>query len=90
MRISTTDAQVEKVGNPKKRSWKLKELSYCMKTKQSAMKLSRRIELHVCLREIILRFEMNLQNLHFSWQFNSYSCFKMSRDIENMIIIIIN
>jgi hypothetical protein len=37
-----------------------------MKTKESAMKLSqirRRIEL--CLREIILRFEMNLQNLFF-------------------------
>jgi hypothetical protein len=37
-----------------------------MKTEQSAMKLSqirRRIEL--CLREIILRFEMNIQNLLF-------------------------
>jgi hypothetical protein len=50
-----------------------------MKTKQSVMKLSqvnRRIEL--CLREIILRFKMNLQNLLFFWQFNSYSYFKAS------------
>jgi hypothetical protein len=40
------------------------------KKSNGAMKLSqihRRIEL--CLREIILRFEMNLWNLHFSWQF---------------------
>jgi hypothetical protein len=46
-------------------------MSRRMKTKQSGMKLSqirRRIEL--CLREIILRFEMNLQNLLFSWQFH--------------------
>jgi hypothetical protein len=53
-----------------------------MKTKQSSMKLSqirRRIEL--CLREIILRFEMNLQNLLFSWQFNSYSYFKAITEV---------
>jgi hypothetical protein len=39
---------------------------------QSAMKLGqicRRIAL--CLREMILRFEMNLQNVLFSWQFRS-------------------
>jgi hypothetical protein len=56
----------------KSENWKSRR----MKTKQSAIKLSQisqRIEL--CLREIILRFEMNLQNLLFSWQFNSYLYF---------------
>jgi hypothetical protein len=51
-------------------------------TKQSAMKLSqshRKIEL--CLREIILRFGMNIQNLHFSSQFNPYSYFKASTEV---------
>jgi hypothetical protein len=53
----------------KSENWKSRR----MKTKQSIIKLSqirRRIE--QCLREIILRFAMNLQNLLFSWQFNSY------------------
>jgi hypothetical protein len=53
-----------------------------MKTKQIVMKLSqirRRIEL--CLREIILRFEINSQNVLFSWQFNSYSYFKASIEV---------
>jgi hypothetical protein len=67
-----SDAQVEKFGNQWEKMWNWK--SRRMKTKLSAIKLSqirRRIEL--CLREIILRFEMNLENLLFSWQFNSYS-----------------
>jgi hypothetical protein len=53
-----------------------------MKTKQNAMKLSqirRRIELR--LREIIFRFEMNLENSLFSRQFNSYSYFKESTEV---------
>jgi hypothetical protein len=61
-------------------------MSRRMKTKQSAMKLSqirRRIEL--CLREIILRFEMNLQNLLFSWQFNSYSYFKAITEVLKLV-----
>jgi hypothetical protein len=63
MRISTTDAQVEKVENPEK-MWKLKEPPD--ENQQSAMKVSqirRRIDL--CLTEIILRFDINLQNLLF-------------------------
>jgi hypothetical protein len=58
VRISTNHGQVEKVGNPQQKMWKMKEPS---DENQSAMKLSqirRRIEL--CLREIILRFKMNL------------------------------
>jgi hypothetical protein len=54
MRIPTIDAQV---GNPKN----VKTVKKPIKTKQSAMKLSqirRRIEL--CMREIILRFVMDL------------------------------
>jgi hypothetical protein len=35
----------------------------------------------ICLREIILRFEMNLQNLLFSRQFNSYWYFKASSEV---------
>jgi hypothetical protein len=53
-----------------------------MKTKQSAMKLSqicRRTGL--CLRKIILRFEMYLSNLLFSWLLNSYSYFKASTEV---------
>jgi hypothetical protein len=47
------------------------------KTKYCAMKLSqirRRIEL--CMREIILRFEMNLWNLLFSYSFIHIRIFK--------------
>jgi hypothetical protein len=61
-----SDAQVEKVGNPEKKICENSK-SHRMKTEESAMKLNqirRRIEL--CLREMILRFEMNLQNLVFS------------------------
>jgi hypothetical protein len=66
-----SNAQVEKAGNPPKirKLWK----NHQMNIKQSAMKLSQicqRIEL--CLQEIILRYEMNLYNLLFSWQFKSY------------------
>jgi hypothetical protein len=53
-----------------------------IKTKQSAMKLSqirRRIEL--CMREIILRFKMDLQNLIFSLQFNPNSYSKASTEV---------
>jgi hypothetical protein len=55
-----------------------------MKTKQSAMKLSqirRRIYTELCLREIILRFDVNLQNLLLYWQFNSYSYSKASTEV---------
>jgi hypothetical protein len=46
------------------------------------MKLSQiRRRIDICLREIIFRFEMNFQNLFFSWQFNSYSCFKASIEV---------
>jgi hypothetical protein len=71
-----------------RKSWKFRRkkienwTSRRMKTKQCAMKLSqvhRRIEL--CLREIILPFEMNLQNLIFSWQFNSHSYLKASTEV---------
>jgi hypothetical protein len=82
---SHSDAQVEKVGNPKKKckNWKSRRI----KTKQSAMKLNqirRRIEL--CLREIILRFEMNLQNLLFSWplKYNKTYRFDMSSNIYSV------
>jgi hypothetical protein len=57
MRISTTGTQAEKVGNPKN----IVKTVYEKKNKYYAMKLNqirRRIEL--CMREIILRFEMNL------------------------------
>jgi hypothetical protein len=84
MRISTTQVssvmlKSKKLEIRKKKceNWKSRR----MKTKQSAMKLSqirRRIEL--CLREMILRFEMNLQNL-LSWQFNSYLYFKASSEV---------
>jgi hypothetical protein len=72
MRIST---------NPREKNVKT-ERAVGWKPYKSAMKLSqirRRIEL--CQREIILRFEMNLQNLLFSWQFNSYSYFKASTEV---------
>jgi hypothetical protein len=60
MRISTTrffsDAQVEKVGNPKKVNT-VKQLSDENQTTMKLSQIRRRIEL--CLEEIILRFEMN-------------------------------
>jgi hypothetical protein len=74
-----SDAQVEKVENSGGgcENWK----SHRMKTKQSAMKLSQiRRRIGLCLTELILRFEMNLQNILFSWQFNSYSYSKASTD----------
>jgi hypothetical protein len=52
------------------------------KTKQSAMPLSQiRQRIVICPREIILRFEVNLWNLHLSWQFNSYSYIKASTEV---------
>jgi hypothetical protein len=83
MRISTTEVSSVMLRSKKleiqkkkkeKKMWKLKEPS---DVNQNAIKLSqirRRIEL--CMREIMLRFEMNLQNLLFPWQFNSYSYLK--------------
>jgi hypothetical protein len=48
-----------------------------MKCKQSDMKLSKIcLWTELCLRKILVPFQMNLQNLLFSWQFNSYSYFK--------------
>jgi hypothetical protein len=86
MRISTTQVSLVMPRSKKLEIRKKKKCENCksrwMKTKQSAMKLSeirRRIKL--CLREIILRFEMNLQNFLFSWQFNSYSYFKASTEV---------
>jgi hypothetical protein len=87
MCISTTQ-----VSSVMLRSTKLEiQKKYCeiwksrrVKTKNSDMKLSqirRRIKLY--LREIILRFEMNLENLLFSWQFKSYSYFKASTDVPS-------
>jgi hypothetical protein len=53
-----------------------------MKTKQSAMNLSQiRQRIELCLRNLILRFEISLQNLLFSWRFNSYSYFKASAEV---------
>jgi hypothetical protein len=74
-------SQVEKIGNPgqKCENWK----NHRMKNNKSAMKLSqirRRIE--ICLREIIVRFEMNLQNLLFTGQLNSYLYFKASTKVD--------
>jgi hypothetical protein len=60
MRSLTTGTQAEKVGNRKN----LKTVKEPEKNpKYCVMKLSqirRRIKLHVCMREVILRFEMNL------------------------------
>jgi hypothetical protein len=39
--------------------------------------------MELCLREIILGFEMNLQNLLFSRQLNSYSYFKANTEVLN-------
>jgi hypothetical protein len=78
MRISTQVSSVmlksEKLEIRKKsENWKSRR----MKTKQRAMKLSKiRRWIELCLRDLILRFEMNLQILLFSWQLNSYSYFK--------------
>jgi hypothetical protein len=84
MRISTTQVSSVMLKSKKLeiRKKKLKLKSRRMKTKQSVMKLSqirRRMELY--LRKIIIRFEMNLQNLLFSWQCNSYSYFKASIEV---------
>jgi hypothetical protein len=57
------DAQVEKVGNPGGKKSKLKEQSYENKSVMKLSQIHRSIEL--CLREITLCFEMNLQNLTF-------------------------
>jgi hypothetical protein len=49
---------------------------------QSAMKTSlirRRVEL--CMREIILRLKLFCKIYFFSWQFNSYSYFKVSTEV---------
>jgi hypothetical protein len=56
-----------------------------MKTKQSAMKLSQiRQRIELCMKNIILRFEVNLRNLlFFSWQFNPYSYFKGSTKVPS-------
>jgi hypothetical protein len=62
-----SDANVEKVGNPKKKKKCEKWKSPKMKTKESVIKLSqiyRRIQL--CLREINLIYKI----YSFSWQFN--------------------
>jgi hypothetical protein len=68
-----SDAQVEKVRNSGEKIWKLEELS---DENQSAMKLSQICQkIELCLREIILCFQINLQNLLFSLKFNSYSWF---------------
>jgi hypothetical protein len=85
MRISTTQVfsvmlRSKKLDIRKKcEKWK----SHRMKTKKECheilSQISQRIEL--CVREIILRFEMNLQNLLFSWQFNSYSYFIASTEV---------
>jgi hypothetical protein len=75
MRISTTQvssvmlrSKKLEIRMKKKKKWKLKEPSDENQTECHEIE---------CLREIILRFEMNLQIL-FSWQFNSYSYFKAS------------
>jgi hypothetical protein len=69
-----------------RKSWKSKKCEICKraekKPKQCAMKFSqirRRIEL--CMRENILRFEMNSKNVILFWQYNSYSYFKASTKV---------
>jgi hypothetical protein len=84
MRISTTqvfsDAQVEKVGNPKKKMWKLKEPSDENQTECHGIEPNLSKDRAMSEGDIP-SFWDEFTNLLFSWQFNSYSYIKASTEV---------
>jgi hypothetical protein len=83
-RFLFSDAQAETFGNPKGSDCKDPYQTKRNQTELSCVKRSpirRRIQLCTCMREIILRFELNLYNLTFFLTVKSYPYFQASNEV---------